>query len=88
MEFFLNDQKTEELNIDQFTIGELKNVIVSLMKIIDKFYSSKNKQEEEQQHERSFAVYQTADLQQAYNVLSAVQSNIGQFKSRSKSPQP
>ena len=88
MEFFLNDQKTEELNIDQFTIGELKNVIVSLMKIIDKFYSSKNKQEEEQQHERSFAVYQTADLQQAYNVLSAVQSSIGQFQSRSKSPQP
>ena len=58
------------------------------MKIIEKFYASKNKQEEEQQHERSFAVYQTADLQQAYNVLSAVQSNIGQFESRSKSPQP
>lgn len=49
--------------------------------MVNRFNAARVKEEEEQKGERSFAIYQTTDIQQAYQVLAQVQGNMGQFQS-------
>ena len=81
-----------EIDIDKWSFDYVKQVILVYIQLIKKYHTDKAKENEQQQHERSFANYQTADIQQAYSIVAAVQnsqhSHSEQMQTKNNPQQP